>query len=158
MWWRSAVVAGAAVLAVVVATLVGGRSGDDATDIGTTTTTRSRDTTPVSAVWNIPQAFLGNWRGIAEDGQRVFDLEVTIKPGKNSEELVLVTQTERISGNRCETIDRVITVDETELTLAARPVGGTDCAAVEGASVVRLQPDGSLAYAGSVRTATLYRG
>ncbi|MFI6211640.1 hypothetical protein ACIBCD_06580 [Nocardia brasiliensis] len=66
--------------------------------------------------------------------------------------------TERISGNRCETIDRVITVDETELTLAARPVGGMDCAAVEGTSIVRLQPDGSLAYVGSVRTATLYRG
>ncbi|WP_280427985.1 hypothetical protein [Nocardia brasiliensis] len=83
---------------------------------------------------------------------------MTIKPGKNSEELVLVTQTERTSGNRCETIDRVLTVDETELTLAARPVGGTDCAAVEGTSIVRLRPDGSLAYADSVRTANLYRG
>ncbi|AFU05695.1 hypothetical protein [Nocardia brasiliensis] len=108
-------------------------------------------------MWNIPQAFLGNWRGAAEDGQRVFDLEVTIKPGKNSEELVLVTQTERISGNRCETIDRVITVDETELTPAARPVGGADCAAVEGRSVVRLRTDGSLTYTGPVRTVTLYR-
>ncbi|ASF11356.2 hypothetical protein CEQ30_32945 [Nocardia brasiliensis] len=72
----------AAVLVVVVATLVGGRPGDDATDVGTTTTTRSRDTTPVSAVWNIPQAFLGSWRGAVEDGQRVFDLEVTIKPAR----------------------------------------------------------------------------
>ncbi|WP_029899424.1 hypothetical protein [Nocardia brasiliensis] len=66
----------------------------------------------------------------------MFDLQVTIESGKDSAELVLVTQAEHISGNPGKTTDRVITVDETAPTPKGRPVGGADCATVEGTSIV----------------------
>ncbi|MFI6046059.1 hypothetical protein ACIA8C_30835 [Nocardia sp. NPDC051321] len=160
LWSRLVVVAGVAVVVVVAAVVVGLRSHDGDVDSAggavTSTTTRSADTTPVAAVWNIPQAFLGTWQGVAEDGQRAFDVELIIKPGKNSEELVQSSHIDKASGGRCDSIDRVITVDETELTLAARRTAGTDCP--DGTtSTIHLRPDGTIAYTAASRTGGLHK-
>ncbi|MFE9578852.1 hypothetical protein ACFYO1_20895 [Nocardia sp. NPDC006044] len=148
-----------AVVIVVVAIVVVAQSNRGAGGgAETSTVDRPVDTTPVSAVWSIPKAFLGQWKGVAEDGARVFDVELTVKPGKNSEELVMWAQTDKTSGSRCTRVGRVVTVDETELTLAVRPVGGAECADAAANSVIRLQPDDSMRYRAGGATGTLHRG
>lgn len=149
----------AAVVIVVVAIVVVAQSNRGAAGDGANTSTVDRpvDTTPVSAVWSIPKAFLGQWKGVAEDGARAFDVELIVKPGKNSEELVVWAQTDKSSGGSCARVGRVVTVDETELTLAVRPTGGTNCVDDAATSVIRLQPDDSMRYRAGATTGTLRR-
>ncbi|MFC9439125.1 hypothetical protein [Nocardia sp. NPDC057030] len=149
----------AVVIVVVVAIVVVAQSNRGAGGGGADSSTVDRpvDTTPVSAVWSIPKAFLGQWEGVVQDGVRAFDVELIVKPGKNSEELVLWAQTEEASGSRCTRVGRVVTVDEAELTLAVRPTGGADCAADAATSVIRLQPDDSMQYRAGAATGILHR-
>lgn len=147
----AAVVIAVAAIVVVAQSNRGTGGGEPAT------IDRPVDTTPVSAVWSIPKAFLGQWKGVAEDAARTFDVELIVKPGKNSEELVVWAQTDKASGSSCTRVGRVVTVDETELTLAVRPSGGTDCADGATNSVIRLQPDDSMRYRAGATTGTLHR-
>ncbi|PXX64994.1 hypothetical protein DFR70_10455 [Nocardia tenerifensis] len=156
-WWPAA--AALVAVLIIVAIVVVAQTNSDTAGAGAKSSTvdRPADTTPVSAVWSIPKSFLGQWRGGANDGSRGFEVELTVKPGKNSEELVAWSQTEKTSGNRCERVGRVVTVDETELTLAVRPIGGADCGDDGKPSAIQLQPDGSMLYRAGASTGTLHR-
>ncbi|MEV6139570.1 hypothetical protein AB0L63_26660 [Nocardia sp. NPDC051990] len=156
---RLAVVGGVVVAAVVVAIVAfvvsrGSDSGSDATPIE-----RPDDTTPIAAVWAVPKVFLGEWKGVAADGVATHDIVLTIKSGKNAEEVATSSDTDQGSGNRCERIGRLISGTETELVFVARVTGGVGCE--EGmSSTVELRPDGTVTYRagqGGAMTGTLRR-
>ncbi|RDI67843.1 hypothetical protein DFR76_102243 [Nocardia pseudobrasiliensis] len=110
-------------------------------------TARPDDTTPVAAVWAVPQRFLGEWSGTASDGRGGYQIVLTINSGKNAEEMGASVVTERATGVRCERVERLLGAGESDLTLAARSLGGDACANLATVSTVRLLPDGSLTYA-----------
>lgn len=149
-----------AVAAVVVGCQSGGDSGGGSTSV-TTTVGLPADTTPKSAVWAVPKAFLGQWAGVANGGGGAVDISFTIKSGKGGEEVVDSVGTDKASGNRCESIGRMILGTENELTFAFRLTSGTGCA--DGGTMVTmgLQADGSASYSsdrpGGPLTGTLQR-
>lgn len=100
----------------------------------------------MAAVWNVPRIFLGQWRGVGADGPVGLDITLTIKAGKNSEEIATSSIIAGPSGARCDYVDRVILITDTELTFAPRPVGGANCLDEGKPYAVALSPDGSLAY------------
>lgn len=125
---------GAAVAVAIIAMGTGmvGCQSNGATPAGSTSTTASSgvdlpaDTTPAAAVWAVPRAFLGEWTGVVT-GAGSFDLVFTIRSGKGGEEVVNAVATEQGSGNRCESIGRMIYGTQNELTFAFRLVDGNDC-------------------------------
>ncbi|QIS15601.1 hypothetical protein [Nocardia arthritidis] len=125
--------------------LTGCQSADHASVSPSPTTVASHpvDTTPVGATWNVPKAFLGQWKGDAVNGPAI---TMSIGAGKNSEEIATTSTVDRQSGNRCEHAQRVILVTETELTFSARLLGGAGCAADGATTIVDLRPDGALDY------------
>ncbi|MEV4125538.1 hypothetical protein [Nocardia sp. NPDC049707] len=156
---RLAVVGGVVVAAVVVAIAAfvvsrGSDSGSVAAPME-----RPDDTTPMAAVWAVPKVFLGEWKGVATDGVATHDIVLTIKSGKNAEEVATSSDTDQSSGNRCERIGRLISGTETELVFAARVSAGVGCE--EGmSSTVELRPDGTVTYRagqGGATTGTLRR-
>jgi hypothetical protein len=135
-------VAVVAVLVVIVAFVVG---SDDGGSTGSAAPVdRPGDTTPVAAVWAVPKVFLGEWKGVVTDGRAAHDIVLTIKSGKNAEEVATSSDIDQSSGNRCDRIGRMISGTETELVFAARLTGGVGCE--EGISTVELRPDGTATY------------
>lgn len=140
---RLAVVGGVAlvtVLVVIVAFVVG---SDDSGSVAAPVD-RPNDTTPVAAVWAVPKVFLGEWKGVASDGHAAHDIVLTIKSGKNAEEVATSSDTDESSGSRCDRIGRMVSGTETELVFAARLTGGIGCEL--GISTVELRPDGTVTY------------
>ncbi|MFI9503273.1 hypothetical protein [Nocardia sp. NPDC052566] len=136
----------AAITGMVFAT---GCQGESHTGHGTSSTTaptRVVDTTPVVAVWAVPQAFLGVWRGIAVDGPVTYEITLTINSGKNAEEVALSSVVDNATGNRCDRIERLFNASETELSFTGRTSGGTVCGDGAKPSTAQLRPDGTLAY------------
>ncbi|MFI5776582.1 hypothetical protein [Nocardia sp. NPDC051570] len=113
----------------------------------TSPTARPDDTTPVVAIWAVPQAFLGEWTGTASDGRGAFDIVLRINSGKNAEEMGASTVTDRATGLRCDRVERLLSASESDLTLAARSLGGIACAGLATVSALQLNPDRSLTYA-----------
>lgn len=154
-------------MAVAVAAVAGGcQSGGSSAGGGTTTTvttsaTRVIDTTPVSAVWAVPKAFLGQWVGVVGGGADVFDVALTIRSGKGGEEVVDSVSTDKGSGNRCESIGRMILGTENELTFAFRLTSGVGCVDDGKLATVGLRQDGAASYSsdrpGGALTGTLQR-
>ncbi len=151
---RLAVIVSVAIVVVVFAITVfagggwwRGDSADSSVASGSTGTPalRPADTTPVAAVWAVPKVFLGEWKVIAADPVS-FDVSLTIRSGKNAEEVAFSSYTDSVSGARCERAERLVAATETELTLAARLTGGLRCADPATSSTVELRPDGSITY------------
>lgn len=94
----------------------------------------------------MPQAFLGKWTGTVSGGAGAFDLVFTIKSGKGAEEVVDAISTAQGSGNRCESIGRMVNGVENELTFAFRVTGGTGCDDGGKLATVGLRGDGSVNY------------
>lgn len=89
-------------------------------------------------------AFVGAWQGAADNGRETFDVVLTIN-GEGSEQAATSSHTNTATGARCDRVERVVSASETELTLTAESVTGTDCD--KGAqSTIQLHTDGSLAY------------
>ncbi len=113
----------------------------------------------MAAVWAVPKVFLGEWKGVATDGVAAHDIVLTIRSGKNAEEVATSSDTDQSSGNRCDRIGRLISGTETELVFAARVTGGIGCD--EGiSSTLELRPDGTVTYRagqGGAITGTLRR-
>ncbi|MGW4769558.1 hypothetical protein ACWEO2_16130 [Nocardia sp. NPDC004278] len=143
---RVAVIGGAAVVTVLVVIMAFVIGSDDSGSGGgvATPVARPDDTTPVAAVWAVPKVFLGEWKGVASDGSAAHDIVLTIKSGKNAEEVATSSDTDESSGNRCDRIGRMVSGTETELVFAARLTGGIDCEL--GISTVELRPDGTVTY------------
>ncbi|WP_433194680.1 hypothetical protein ACQP1G_38950 [Nocardia sp. CA-107356] len=143
---RLAVIGGVAVVAVLVVIVAFVVASDDGGSTGSVAAPVDRpdDTTPVAAVWGVPKVFLGEWKGVVTDGRAAHDIVLTIKSGKNAEEVATSSDIDQNSGSRCDRIGRMISGTETELVFAARLTGGIGCEA--GLSTVELRPDGTVTY------------
>ncbi|WP_069164325.1 hypothetical protein [Nocardia altamirensis] len=159
---RLAAVLAIAVLAVGVAVFVIRQQlPRDSTTPATSTIDSPADTTPGTAIWNVPQGFLGTWKGTAGDGAHTIDVVLTIIAGKTAEEVATSADTDRLSGDRCERAERVVSLAATELTFAGRATGGVGCPDNGRTTTVELRPDGSLGYQapgpnGSILVGTLH--
>ncbi|MGK8524377.1 serine/threonine-protein kinase [Nocardia asteroides] len=96
---------------------------------------------------SVPQAFVGEWTGVARDFLASFDIELTIRDGEVGEEVAQSSNTGKLSGERCERGETLTSADETQLAFVARLSGGSSGCRDNGSrSTVTLRPDGSLAY------------
>ncbi|WP_194818141.1 serine/threonine-protein kinase [Nocardia sp. XZ_19_385] len=162
---RGALIAGllVAVLVAVVAFVVGNQLRDDnsgasgttststdapSTTTKRTTTTTSAPSTTAAAGESVPEAFVGQWKGTAQDGLVGFDIELNIKDGKIGEEVATSANTGKLFGTRCARTETLTAASETELTFRARLAPGSagDCVDEGKTSTVRLLPDGSVSY------------
>ncbi|MCM6772518.1 hypothetical protein NDR87_00455 [Nocardia sp. CDC159] len=104
----------------------------------------------------VSPAFVGEWRGVADNGRDTFDIVLRIT-GDTADRTV----TNKASGARCEYAERVSAATETELTLTARSSTGMGCD-TDPRTTAQLHTDGGLAYrtgpAGSTVTGTLRKG
>ncbi|WP_159928387.1 MULTISPECIES: serine/threonine-protein kinase [Nocardia] len=114
----------------------------------TATPTGDADTTGDSpAGTSVPQAFVGEWTGVARDFLASFDIELTIRDGEVGQEIAQSSNTGKLSGQRCSRAETLTGAGETELTFVARLSGGAaDCQDNGSRSTVTLRPDGSLSY------------
>ncbi len=139
---RLAIVAPVAILIVVVAVVAYMRNPEEGG----------------SSAPPVPAAFLGEWRGVADNGRGTVDVVLAIG-GENAEQAVTSSQTDTASGARCDRSEQVVAATETELTLSARSTGAAGCEDAQ--STVQLHSDGSLAYRSSASggsvTGTLHR-
>ncbi|MEV6278945.1 protein kinase [Nocardia sp. NPDC051832] len=160
---RGGLIAGLLVVAILVAVgafVVGNQLRDDnsgATGTSSSTTdapstTAEKSTTPPSttaaAGASVPEAFVGQWKGTAQDGLVGFDIELTIKDGKVGEEVANSANTGQLLRHRCTRIETLTDATDTQLTFRARlaPDAASGCADDGNTSTVKLLPDGSLAY------------
>ncbi|MBF6298814.1 protein kinase [Nocardia amamiensis] len=157
---RAILIAGALAVAVAVAVAafaVGAKlRGSDSTAATAapspevvTTTTAAR-TLAGSPVTTVPQAFVGEWRGVARDALATFDIVLIIRDGAVGEEVAQSSNTGKLSGERCERAERLTGATETQIAFVARLSGGSaGCFDNGSASTVTLRPDGSLSYSTS---------
>lgn len=175
---RVALLAGLAVTAIVVAIAAffvgsqlrgsstgdtGGKAGETAASasaggpaatskpISTGTTTPEPTSTGTAASGtSVPKAFVGEWRGTANDGLVSFDIQLTIREGKVGEEVATSSNTGKLSGSRCARIEKLTAATDTRITFQARldsaNSSGTDCTDDGAVSTVTLQGDGAVVY------------
>lgn len=98
---------------------------------------------------------------MVSSGAGAFDLVFTIKSGKGAEEVVDAVTTAHESGNRCESIGRMVNGVENELTFAFRVTAGTGCDDGGKLATVGLRADGAASYSserpGGTLTGTLQK-
>ncbi|MCP2275503.1 serine/threonine-protein kinase [Nocardia amikacinitolerans] len=166
---RGPLLAGLLVVCVVVAIgafVIGSQlRGASGTGGGGTSTVAGGSTEAVASVSNVPEAFVGTWRGTGADGLVTFDIELTVREGKVGEEVATSANTGKVSRQRCGRIERLTAATENQLTFIARLSADspTDCADGGSTSTVRLQADGSLSYStpgvfGGTIAGTLHKG
>ncbi|MGW5456576.1 protein kinase domain-containing protein [Nocardia sp. NPDC003979] len=140
-----------AVVAAVMASLIGIRLGDQS---GTATLTIPPGTPPTGtetsnrSISTVPDSFIGTWTGQAADGLVTFDIVLTIRPGEVGQELATASNTGQISQTRCERAETLTQATADRLVFRARLTGDThgDCVDDGNTSTVTRQPDGTLRY------------
>ncbi|WP_054813884.1 serine/threonine-protein kinase [Nocardia arizonensis] len=166
---RAGLIVGLVVVALVVAAgafLIGnqlrGGASDSASNSETsyeeTTDTESAEstagestvTTEAGSDRSIPDAFIGSWRGTANDGLVGFDIELTIHGGTVGDEAATSSNTGRLLGTKCARVETLTGVTETTITFKAAldhaNSTGADCADDGANSTVTLHKDGTLGY------------
>ncbi|MEV0709405.1 serine/threonine-protein kinase [Nocardia aurea] len=160
---RAALIAGLLVVAIAVAFgafFIGTRLHNDSKDSADSsetsteeyTDTESTDTTEpestsASSETQVPQAFLGSWRGTAKDAVFTFDIEVVLGEGGIGDEVGESSNTGKLAGARCVRAERLNSANETEIVLTARLTeNGGGCIDDGSESTLTLQADGSLSY------------
>ncbi|WP_109524197.1 MULTISPECIES: serine/threonine-protein kinase [Nocardia] len=160
---RAALIAGLLVVAIAVAFgafFIGTRLHNDSKDSADSsetsteeyTDTESTDTTEpestsASSDTEVPQAFLGSWRGTAKDAVFTFDIEVVLGEGGIGDEVGESSNTGKLAGARCVRAERLNSANETEIVLTARLTeNGGGCIDDGSESTLTLQADGSLSY------------
>ncbi|GAB2680008.1 serine/threonine-protein kinase [Nocardia goodfellowii] len=162
---RGALIAGllVAILVAAGAFVVGNQLRDDnsgaaatstsPTDTANTTTQRAPTsataaTTTAASGESVPEAFVGQWKGTAQDGLVGFDIELTIKEGKVGQEVATSANTGQLLRHRCSRIETLTNATDSQLTFRARLAADTAGGCVDDGkpSTVELQPDGSLSY------------
>lgn len=141
---RAALIAGGLVLCLVVAVcafLITKQFTDssDATD-------HSAASTGEPAA-ELPEAFVGEWKGLAKDRITSFDIVLTLNAGTVGEELGSSSNTGKVSGTTCGRAETLTAASAEELTLTARltdDAGG--CNDDGNTTHLRLLPDGTLSY------------
>ncbi|WP_216906227.1 serine/threonine-protein kinase [Nocardia noduli] len=163
---RAALIAGLLVVAIAVAFgafFIGIRLNNDSkdsADSSETSTEESTDTestdttepesTSASSDTPVPEAFVGSWRGTANDGLVSFDIQLTINEGVVGEQVATSSNTGKLSGSRCARIETLTEATESVLTFeasldTANSTGG-DCVDDGKSSTVTLRGDGTLTY------------
>ncbi|MBF6228277.1 serine/threonine protein kinase [Nocardia abscessus] len=121
-------------------------------DLSTTTATQADDPNPTTTSsspsgTSVPEAFLGEWKGVARDPLASFDIVLTIRDGAVGEEIAQSSNTGKLTGQRCEQAETLTSAAETELSFVARLSGGSPACFGNGStSTVTLRPDGSMSY------------
>ncbi|UGT68652.1 protein kinase [Nocardia gipuzkoensis] len=166
---RALLIAGALVVCVAVAVaafVVGAQLKNDGSteaiapttqtsdDLSTTAAAQADETNPTTSSspseTSVPEAFLGEWRGVARDTLASFDIVLTIRDGAVGEEIAQSSNTGKLSGQRCERAETLTAAAETELSFVARLSGSSPgCFDNGSTSTVTLQPDGSISYSTS---------
>ncbi|MEV0247745.1 serine/threonine-protein kinase [Nocardia sp. NPDC050712] len=160
---RGGLIAGLLVVAILVAAaafVVGNQLRDD--DSGTTASSSSQTTEPSTSASattssatstsaapsgaSVPKAFVGTWKGTANDSIFGFDIELTINEGSVGDEVGTSSNTGKLSGQRCSRAERLTTVGTTQITLTARLTGGGGCLDDGHTTTLTANPDGSLLY------------
>ncbi|MFI5780694.1 hypothetical protein [Nocardia sp. NPDC051570] len=143
---RLAIVGPIALLAVAIAIIAYLRSPEQ--------------TGSTSSAAHIPPTFLGEWRGVADNGHDTFDVVLTIR-GDSDADVASSSTIDKASGVRCDHTDRVAGATDTELTLSATTATGGPGCDPSAQTTVQLHTDGSLAYRtaspGGTVTGTLRR-
>ncbi|WP_174186304.1 serine/threonine-protein kinase [Nocardia barduliensis] len=159
---RALLIAGTLVVCVAVAVaafVVGAQlrkdnSNDSIAQSGTRTSaataTQAVDTKPTSSSpsdTSIPDAFVGEWKGVAKDLLGSYDIVLTINPGHIGEQIGESTNTGRIVGLQCGRAETLNSAAANTVTLTAKlirdPGGCNDDGAT---SRLELRPDGRISY------------
>ncbi len=149
---RATMIAGVVVVGVAVAVTafvigIRLRDGDPSGTTAAIESTGTVTTTAGATAATVPEAFVGEWKGVARDGLVAFDIVLTIRNGAVGEEVAQSSNTGKVSGSRCERAETLTEAAENELTFVARLSGGAaDCMDDGATSTVRLLPDGTLSY------------
>ncbi|MBF6338130.1 protein kinase [Nocardia abscessus] len=166
---RALLIAGALVVCVAVAVaafVVGAQLKNDGSTEAITQTTQTSDDPSTTAAaqadetnpttssspsdTSVPEAFLGEWKGVARDTLASFDIVLTIRDGAVGEEIAQSSNTGKLRGQRCERAETLTAAAETELSFVARLSGNSPgCFDNGSTSTVTLQPDGSMSYSTS---------
>ncbi|KAA8882979.1 protein kinase [Nocardia colli] len=100
----------------------------------------------------LPEAFVGEWKGAVEDKLATFDVVLTLNAGTVGDELGSSTNTGRVSGATCGRAETLTAADDEQLTLTARLTeDGGGCNDDGKTTHLQLLPDGTLSY----RTASI---
>ncbi|MFI6996056.1 protein kinase [Nocardia sp. NPDC050175] len=141
---RAALIAGALVLCLVIAVAAfvitkqfTGSNGDTDQSVATAG----------GPAAELPEAFIGEWKGVAKDQVTGFDIVLTLNAGTVGEELGSSSNTGKVSGTTCGRAETLTAVAGEELTLTARlteDAGG--CNDDGNTTHIQLLPDGTLSY------------
>ncbi|MGW5140911.1 protein kinase domain-containing protein [Nocardia beijingensis] len=147
-----------AVAAFVVGSRLRNENASESAEQTTQTTGRSSAATTTEAIdpeptgsspsgTGVPEAFVGEWKGVARDPLLSFDIVLTIRDGAVGQEIAQSSNTGKLSGERCERAETLTAAGENQLSFVARLSGGSPSCFDNGStSTVTLQPDGSLTY------------
>ncbi|MFE9581733.1 protein kinase [Nocardia sp. NPDC006044] len=110
-------------------------------------TTDQSTSTPGSAAAELPEAFVGEWKGVAKDKIAGFDIVLTLNAGTVGEELGTSSNTGKVVGMTCGRAETLTAVDGEELTLTARLTEDSGGCNDDGNTThLQLLPDGTLSY------------
>ncbi|WP_067466647.1 protein kinase domain-containing protein [Nocardia amamiensis] len=159
---RALLIAGALVVAVAVAVaafVVGAqlRAGDaigstttGSIDSATATTAQPAGTKPTSSgasVTSLPNAFVGEWKGVAKDLLGSYDIIVRLNPGNVGERVGESTNTGRVLGVRCGRAETLTSASAGSVVLTAKLTDDSGGCNDDGvASRLELRPDGTISY------------
>ncbi|WP_069167309.1 serine/threonine-protein kinase [Nocardia altamirensis] len=145
---RTLLIAGAVAVCVLVAIsafmitrLIAGNS-----DNSEKSATTPGESTSESAA-QLPDAFVGEWRGVAKDALASFDIVLTLNAGSVGEEVGASTNTGKTMRRTCGRAETLTDASATTLTLTARLTQNAGGCNDEGQTThLELQPDGTLTY------------
>ncbi|WP_433664465.1 protein kinase domain-containing protein [Nocardia sp. CA-128927] len=141
---RVALIAGALALCLVIAAAAfvitkQFTGSDGATDQSATSTGE-----PAA---ELPEAFVGEWKGVAKDKLASFDIVLTLNAGTVGEELGTSSNTGKLVGMTCGRAETLTAASTEEVTLTARLTEDSGGCNDDGSTThIQLQPDGTLAY------------
>ncbi|MFD6156218.1 protein kinase [Nocardia sp. NPDC060256] len=141
---RAALIAGALVLCLVVAAAAFVITEQFTGSDGNTDQSVATAGGPAA---ELPEAFIGEWKGVAKDQIASFDIVLTLNAGTVGEELGNSSNTGKVSGTTCGRAETLTAVAGEELTLTARlteDAGG--CNDDGNTTHVQLLPNGTLSY------------
>ncbi|WP_378741689.1 protein kinase [Nocardia brasiliensis] len=108
----------------------------------------ARPDAPASdSAMELPNEFVGEWKGVAEDKLGSYDIVLVLNPGTVGDELGNSANTGNVVGLKCGRAETLTAVSPNELTLIARLTEDSGSCNDEGStSQLQLQPDGTLSY------------
>ncbi|MFG1796005.1 serine/threonine-protein kinase [Nocardia sp. NPDC049149] len=132
-----------AISAFMITRLITGNSDNSDKSAGTPGETTSESAT------DLPEAFVGEWKGTAKDTLGSYDIVLMLNAGPVGQEIGTSSNTGKVIGLKCGRAETLAAASETTLTLTARLTEdslGHGCNDNGATTHVELQPDGTLSY------------